>query len=227
MPRHLCPQCKSFSAKRLAAIIWHIRRDHRYESLSLKCGISGCPKSYKNAASFRTHLQRYHPQMLSEQPEDGTISTGFNRNDEISDRMNNEEQPESLQPESPITFLHDEGTVAKTTEDEQMRSAALFILKAREVMKLPQDTVDSLIQDTKDLFGMIIQQHNETTRKLIERAQISLSTIPGIVSHLECSQNPFQGLETEYLQTKYFCSELGLVVSTLAICTVPQLHAFP
>lgn len=207
MPRHLCPQCKCYSATHLTSILWHIQRDHRYESLSLKCGISGCPKSYKNVTSFKTHLQRYHPQMLTRQPEEHTSSTSYNIND---DSMLDDEE----QPESPTTCLQDEGTAANMTEDEQMRSAALFILKAREVSKLPQDTVDSLVQDTKDLFGMVIQQHNERTRKLIEQAQISLSMIPGMVNHLESSQNPFQGLETEYLQTKYFCSELGLVVST-------------
>ena len=173
MPRHLSPQCKNYSAKRLTSIIWHIQRDHRYEPLNLKCGIPGCPKSYKNAASFRTHLNRHHPQMLTQQ---ALLSNGNNDSD---DSMDNEEQPES-----PITSLHDEGTATNMAVDEHRRSAALFILKAREVMKLPQDTVDSLVQDTKDLFGMAIRQHNERTRELIEGAQIDLSAIAGMASHL-------------------------------------------
>lgn len=56
MPRYLCPHCKSHSARRFVSILWHIQRDHKNESVTLKCGISGCPAQYRNAASFKTHL---------------------------------------------------------------------------------------------------------------------------------------------------------------------------
>ena len=71
-----------------------------------------------------------------------------------------------------------------------MLSAALFITYA-------------LLDDTRDLFASMLEDHDLITKDLIDAAGIDISRIPGLASHLEMSRNPFHGLETEYLKTQY------------------------
>lgn len=115
------------------------------------------------------------------------------------------------------------GTLTPLADDDQpsteecKRSAALFLLKVREVKRLPQDTIDTLIEDSKYLFGMVLQDHSDMTRKLLEAGGVDVSAIPGMAPHLDNPPNPFQGLETEHLQNKYFLNNLGLLVSKLQV----------
>ena len=200
MPRFLCPKC-NYSSRRLTSILWHIQRDHRFESIVLKCGISGCPKEYRNVGSFKKHLQRHHPTMLPSLAQD-------NSSQEEAVTEYDQEGPSNLTPLKDDDRQHQPGT------NKYKRSAALFLLKAREVKRLPQDTLDTIVEDGKDLFSMVLHDHSGMTRNLLERGGVDISAIPGLATHLENPQNPFQGLETEYLQTKYFRNNLGLLVSS-------------
>ena len=66
------------------------------------------------------------------------------------------------------------------------RSAAMFILRTAEKHKLPLSAMGFLLVDVSSLIVV-------------------------------CSQgdiiNPFEGLETTYMQTKYFRENMGLLVS--------------
>lgn len=142
--------------------------------------------------------------MLTQRPETSNSSqqdmaTGNEGNDEYPD---NESTPATPLAENDSRHM-----------ETCMRSAALFITKAREVKRLPQDTIDALLVDTRDLFASMVEQQNAITKDLIDAAGIDISIIPGLARHLEVSPNPFYGLETEYSQTKYLRNNLGLLVS--------------
>lgn len=124
-----------------------------------------------------------------------------------------ETQCEQEEPDA-LTQLPDDD---ETSMEKLKRSAALFILKVREVKRLPQDTIDTLVEDTKDLFGMMLQDNSDMTRKLLEGGGVDISAIPNLATHLDNPPNPFQGFETEHLQNKYFLKNLGLLVSKLQV----------
>ena len=184
-----------------------------YESLHLKCGIDGCPKEYHSVVCFRRHLQKYHPTMLTQQPE---YSSSLQQNMESGNEGNDEYPDNESNPVTPLA--ENESRYRETC----MRSAALFITKAREVKRLPQDTIDTLLVDTRDLIAAMFEHQNAITKELLDAAGIDISTIPGLASHLELSPNPFHGLETEYSQTKYLRNNLSLLVSACTACSHVQ-----
>ena len=54
---------------------------------------------------------------------------------------------------------------------------------------------------------------NSRIREVLSSGGIDLNSIDGLNEVFEDVPNPFVGLETRYLQEKYYLEELGLVVS--------------
>ena len=96
------------------------------------------------------------------------------------------------------------------------RTAALFILKVAEKHKLPLSSMESLLFDVQHLIGSVVHQIAEKFTDALSDSNISAASFPGFseVFQEETLLNPFKGLESTYLQTKYFKEELGLIVST-------------
>lgn len=80
----------------------------------------------------------------------------------------------------------DDCSVGYNSSETVKRSAAMFIIKTAEKHKLPLSAMDSLLADVTSLIAICSQE--------------------GII-------NPFDGLESTYMQNKYFCENLGLLVS--------------
>ena len=94
------------------------------------------------------------------------------------------------------------------------RSTALFILKAREIHKISQSSLDSFLGDISTYIDM-------TKSRLIQNLDTALRQ-KGIVMGSEELQalsnspevtDPFKGLHSEYLQTQYFIKHFRMVVS--------------
>lgn len=90
------------------------------------------------------------------------------------------------------------------------RSTALFILKSREIHKIPQTSLDYLLKDISTFMDMnrsrLLQKISIALRTDMEGELVALSTSPDIT-------NPFDGLHTEYLQKQFFLKYFNLVVS--------------
>ena len=80
------------------------------------------------------------------------------------------------------------GCVTQDPSEAVKRSAAMFILKTAEKHKLPLSAMSSLLVDVSSLIAVCSQED--------------------II-------NPFLGLESTYMQTKYFRENLGLLVSVI------------
>ena len=93
------------------------------------------------------------------------------------------------------------------------KSAALFILKMREVKCLPQKTIDNLIDDTTELVSTAVATERITIKNIMSKTGIDVSSNQDLLDHLECTETSiFKGLETEYMQTKYFKEKFHLLV---------------
>ena len=97
--------------------------------------------------------------------------------------------------------------------EEVRRSSALFLLKLKEQRRISQVAVDEIVYGCKSLFCRTIVRVQAGVRAKLAESGVDPSTIDGLDSAFEDVSNPFESLETSYLQEKYFRDTLGLVVS--------------
>lgn len=92
------------------------------------------------------------------------------------------------------------------------RSAAMFILKTTEKNKLPLSSMDTLATDVCSLISNAVHQVEERLTAALSEANVDTDIIHQICSE-DAILNPFVGLESTYLHTKYLREELDLNVS--------------
>ena len=93
----------------------------------------------------------------------------------------------------------------------------MYILKLKEKYKLAQTTVDGILSDTEQIAWRIVSQLQQRVVTILNEAGVDPKKIPGFLEVFEGPEilRPFNGLNTEYLQHKYFRENMGLVVSVL------------
>lgn len=97
--------------------------------------------------------------------------------------------------------------------EEVRRSSALFLLKLKEQRRMSQVAIDDIVDGCKSLFCQTIFRVQAGVSAKLADSGVDPSTIHGLDGVFEDVTNPFEGLETTYLQEKYFRNTLGLVVS--------------
>ena len=195
--RYKCPLCSNGFVRYLS-VLSHIKRDHRFEPYYIKCGIDGCPAGYANVEGLRSHIRRKHKQESFE------IST-----DQIMDSSDG-----MVSTDETMTHMATPNADSQMSAKEATKKAsARFILKAREVHRLPQMTINEMIRYVNQLYGYVMHQYQQETRTVLEAAGVDVSSCD-IYQQLdkEALPDPFKELETEYAQKQYFREEFGLIV---------------
>ena len=197
----MCSLCHSFSSHSMASVLRHIGAVHAHEpGFHIVCGIDGCPRTYRNYHSYRKHLRGPHHRwsVLSEEStSNDTISSG-----------------EVCLEEESVDLAHNCSMQPRSGE-QLKRSTALFLLKNKEVYKISQTAINSLVNDV----SLIIQHTADTLYSqmcsALQESAIEKSAILGFESIFASKQirEPFHQLQSEYLQRKYFTDVFGLVVS--------------
>jgi hypothetical protein len=92
------------------------------------------------------------------------------------------------------------------------KAAASFILKIKECHKLPQSTVDCIIDDVTVLLQTI---HSEMLESAIKKASKDNADpnlwLPDLFSVSSVFSSPFETIKSNYLQRQYFVKEFGMV----------------
>lgn len=89
------------------------------------------------------------------------------------------------------------------------RSAALFLLSAKERFQLTQSALDFITQQVKQMISFTIDDVEEKIKKQLVDQGIELD----ICKCFEAVRNPFIHLETEYMQNKFYEENFNLIVS--------------
>ena len=82
--------------------------------------------------------------------------------------------------------------------------------------------MDGIVQDVKRLFNQVMYKLKEDIAKDLQSFEcLSPEQLSAIDVRMETDINPFEGLETHYLQDKYFKEHLDYLVGCLvdAYCT--------
>ena len=96
-------------------------------------------------------------------------------------------------------------------------AAAKFILKLKEKHQIAQSTVDEILDDTKELTSRIVHRLQQSMATTLTEAGVNIDGIPGFTETFEDREilHPFDGLHTEYWQSKFYKEKMGLVVGCL------------
>ena len=90
------------------------------------------------------------------------------------------------------------------------KAAALWILKTREVHKIPLSVMDNIISDVQGLFQSALSHLHQHTRDILP--QENYEALDSAFSEHSPFVNIFEGLRTQRQQLTYFRKEFRMVV---------------
>ena len=184
-----CSHCNQFSALKMSSVLRHIGRVHSHDpGFHMVCGINDCPRTFRKYYSFRKHLHRSHPDV-------------FKDNIRVSNPVEVEENYHEFEGEA-------ESSIENET-DKRLRSSALFLLKAKEIDRINQSSLESLMNDITVIVEQTLDEVEARSTFLTDDARKELSEIVNDPT----LRNPFLSLHSEYLQKNQYKNLFGLVVS--------------
>ena len=186
---YVCTICDQFRGRSFAVVLRHIGASHRYDpGLSIRCGIQSCPETYSKFESFRSHVYHKHRDVLHLDP----------REDSLPER---DGQELSAILEDPVD---DSICSPPNTADLQPNlqlSAAMFLIKTKEC-KLTQVSIDKLVTSVRGLWD---QAMHDLRQRLA-------GSLPDEIDESIFDTPLFDGIETHYLQQKYYKEHFRYVV---------------
>ena len=90
-------------------------------------------------------------------------------------------------------------------------------IENKECLKLPQSTLETIIEDVTSLFQFVHNNmHQYALAKLEESSSLNQDQLSCLSEVFDCNNifsSPFNGLETGYLQQRYFKDTFDMIVS--------------
>lgn len=159
-----------------------------------RCEISGCTQTLKTYSAILSHLQRKHKDWAKMQSVE----------EPIEDASRSQLQEE--QPGFDLDVTEEETTTFEESFDDvspAQRSMAMLLLTLKERHRLTQSALDFCVGQIKGVVVDILDQVKASVKDLIGDTDID-----------ECFDiDPFKGLDTEYLQTKFYREHFSYIVS--------------
>lgn len=106
------------------------------------------------------------------------------------------------------------------------RKSALYLLKLKEQRKISQVAIDDIVSDSRDLFHHTITRVQANVKAKLAESGISVDAIAGLDDAFTSVSDPFSGLETAYLQEKFYREQLCLIVN-LQLATTIKVNFSP
>ncbi len=133
-----CPLCEWFGGVSMKRVMCHIGALHAHEAgFHICCGIAGCPRTYKIFASFQKHLYRIHRDVLESDADDRETTIPVDATDDM-------DVSESVEDHSSGTNVFNNSS---NSFPLTLKQVGLFLLKAKEVYKVPESHIGSLLDD--------------------------------------------------------------------------------
>ena len=214
---YLCSLCGDFGSRYFVKVLRHIGAVHSYEPhFQVQCGIDSCPKTYKKYTSWRKHILRQHKHIFRDdvEPRDEHCQPSFS---EDCDRDNEEEFDRPTCTSLQLAAISGNRLSVENSLENSFgrQKAALFLLKAKECLKVSQSALESLIGDVSSISSAQVQILRNKVTEFLSSKNMPVDIQDGINDIFTQSESRplFDGLASAYSQNKYFVDHLGLVVS--------------
>ena len=211
MPGLICPLCSPEMTvnlnMNLTEFLKHIQLFHSHQpGFSITCGLNGCLRSFSSFQAFRNHVYSYHggessldQRQTADGESDGTGDIGGDDGDDDGDG------------DDGISF----DSEMRETPPSQ-RNAAMFLMGLKEKYMITQVALQGVIEGVTNL----VQSHLDTLHSQIQQrlllsgvSQAAIDGIQPLFSECGTYAHPFQGLETQYQQLKFYRQHFNLIVS--------------
>ena len=237
LPRFQCSYC-SYRSSTWRELNRHYFVTHSNEPNFLrKCVVAGCAQTFRCYSSYNSHLSRKHKgkdfedearkSLLSSGlciPEGRTVNTGsssLSTSDGPGEAIAADIMPFDCME---TTEVDDDGEMFDlslvqdhlSSSDRLQRSAALLLLTAKERYQLTQSALSFIVCQVQQMFSLAVDDIDEIVKKN-PTAQGMWDSIPDLETHLEALRDPFRGLETEYMQTRFYRESFHLVVRYIVL----------
>lgn len=200
----ICWLCYRVAAPNLKGILRHMAVVHAYDpEFHIICGIAGCTRAYSNFYSFKRHAYRKHREHLdvisrhAEQDSDiAGVATDSDDHFDFADLLQCDNFDETLS-----NFQH-------------TKNMALFLLKAKEVRKVSQSSLDGLTSDFTIILQRILEQLKSGINRCLIANGINMEAVQGlseVFNHPNIT-NPFNQIESRHQQEKFYKVHLNLLV---------------
>lgn len=190
--KYVCSMCHKFANPRFEPVLRHISSVHSWEpNLHLTCGIDGCPRTYSSYQCLRKHLQKQHSEFVHQE------------NPFSSSALEDSEPFDCTQSPEPD---HGDQVILK-------HAGALFLLKAKEQYKITQIALDGLVCDISDMLQTTVTQLGDAVKECLTNANCDPKVVSQINAVFDEYKDPFDGLQTAYLQKKFYSNHFNLIVS--------------
>jgi len=106
------------------------------------------------------------------------------------------------------------------TSEMITRAVAMWILKSREIHKLPLSVMNNIMEDIQSLLDVIVGSlKTKILSQLSSSRSLSITAVEKIVAEQfeMLSSNVFKSFRTNSLQMRFFRQHMGLVVSVTVV----------
>ncbi len=110
------------------------------------------------------------------------------------------------------TVDDDVAVQASQMSDQEMQQPALFLMKAKEVNKVSQSSLNELVGDITLVLERKCQKLESSVSAALAERGIEMDPELQSLFHRPNVIAPFQRLETEYLEKKFYREKFGLLV---------------
>ena len=201
-----CPLCH-YLCPSLALYISHLRLVHNGDpTFNVSCPIDCCEKPFSTFSAFNSHIYRDHRAALGldqcetefqRLPEASAVANNtveFSENENMDSSPGRRERELSPQPVSLGTGIN---------QEQQQKESAKFILKLREIRGISQVAVIDVVEGCQSLFQNTLARVKEGVRDKLSHSGIDYSDVGELDSVFDLP-DPFEALDTIYLQDTYF-----------------------
>ena len=101
---------------------------------------------------------------------------------------------------------------AETGIVDMQKASAVWILKTRELHRLPLSVMDAVMIDIQSLYDISLQNTCHRVTSILRDAKVDTFTIEQVSKEFTTRKKIFSGLETQSQQLKYFSENFNMVV---------------
>ena len=200
--------------------ISHLRLVHSSDpNFSVCCGIDGCQGTYTKFSSFNTHLYRNHRDIICK----SSLSNSTDGNEAFEfDSSNDADFSSVFTPEAtsepPLELSH----------SDQLKISSKFLIKLKDSRGISQAAINDVVEGVQTIFSHTVQQLKASVEEKLGFSGINAGEVEGLQELFTEFKDPFDGIQTPYLQQKFIATNFDYVVSLACICSmhcVRMLHA--
>ena len=207
-----CPIC-SLLLPDIQHCLSHLRLVHRNDTdFSLQCFITAdCTQTFRTFAGFNTHVYRKHRDRfglvianLTKSPDTATTAIS------LEPTHGTFEPHDQHSLDSHDSLQYTVRTLLGTDKAFQKEQAAQFLLRLREVCNVSNCTVVAIMDAFKNLLASSVATITASIEESLANSGIEISAdLQEVLNH---SPNPFDSLESIYLQNTFFKNHFPIPV---------------